>query len=179
MRSSCRVINSERTFTMSHSEIDRLYRAYGFIIYGRCIRILGNKDEARDAMQVVFMKLLQAYDTITGKEKVVSWIFKTAQNHCFNLLRDRKKMAEEIDADETVDVQSGTDRFVERDLINCVMQQFGKNVVDAVYLTYIEEFDQREIERITGQSPATIRRNLKRFKDGVPGTLKRLGLHEM
>ena len=49
---------------MSQSEVDRLYKAYGFMIFGRCMRLLGSRDEARDAMQVVFMKLLQAYATI-------------------------------------------------------------------------------------------------------------------
>ena len=32
---------------MSQSEIDRLYRTYGFIIYGRCINILRNRDDSK------------------------------------------------------------------------------------------------------------------------------------
>ncbi|MBN1577808.1 MAG: sigma-70 family RNA polymerase sigma factor [Chitinispirillaceae bacterium] len=161
---------------MSQSEIDRLYRTYGFIIYGRCIRLLGSRDEARDAMQVVFMKLLQAYDTIQEKEKVVPWIFRTAQNHCFNLLRDRKKFVREIQPDDCVDSRSDGDRIAKRDLIERIMKRFNNDIRDAVYYTYVEEFDQREIQKLTGQSPATIRRNLKRFRDALPVALKRLGL---
>ena len=86
---------------MSQTEIDTLYRTYGFIIYGRCIRILGDREDARDAMQVVFMKLLQAYATIRDKEKVVPWIFRAAQNHCFNILRDRRKLAGDVDVETT------------------------------------------------------------------------------
>ena len=165
---------------MSRSEIDRLYRAYGFIIYGRCIRLLGSRDEARDAMQAVFMKLLQAYDSILDKEKVVPWIFRAAQNHCFNLLRDRKKFARGVEPDALPDVSSaGHDSIAKKDIINRVMDGFGKNIRDAVYYTYVEEFDQREIHKLTGQSPATVRRNLKKFRDSLPAALKRLGLHEM
>ncbi len=164
---------------MSQSEIDRLYRTYGFIIYGRCIRLLGSRDEARDAMQVVFMKLLQAYDTIKDKEKVVPWIFRTAQNHCFNLLRDRKKFVEAVEPDDLADSRSEKDLITKRDLITQVMKRFNKDIGAAVYYTYVEEFDQREIQRLTGQSPATVRRNLKRFRDGLPVALKRLGLHDL
>lgn len=162
---------------MSQSDIDRLYKAYGFMIYGRCIRLLGSRDDARDAMQAVFMKLVQAYDTIHDKEKIVAWIFRTAQNYCFNILRDRKKFVGEIDTDAIADTHSDFDRFAARDILQRVLKCFKKDVCAAVHYTYIEELDQREIQRITGQSPATIRRNLKRFRDALPGTLKRLGEH--
>lgn len=165
---------------MSRSDIDRLYRTYGFIIYGRCIRLLGSRGEARDAMQVVFMKLLQAYDSIHDKEKVVPWIFRAAQNHCFNLLRDRKKFVRKVEPDTIPDAAgSGYDAITDKDIINRVMNGFGKDIREAVYYTYVEEFDQREIYKLTGQSPATIRRNLRKFRDALPAALKRLGVHDM
>ena len=164
---------------MSKSEVDRLYKTYGYMIYGRCLRLLGNRDEAHDAMQVVFMKLVQAYDTINDKEKVVPWIFRTAQNHCFNVLRDRKKFIGAVDADTLADGGRGGETVSNRDLLNKILGSFKRDVCVAVYYTYIEELDQREIQKITGQSPATIRRNLKRFRDAVPGTLKRLGVHDL
>lgn len=164
---------------MSQTEIDTLYRTYGFIIYGRCIRILGDREDARDAMQVVFMKLLQAYATIRDKEKVVPWIFRAAQNHCFNILRDRRKFAGDVDVETTPCSDTSSERLIHRDLIERICGFYRKDVVDAVHLTYVEELDQKEIGTITGQSPATIRRNLARFKAALPGILKRLGIHEM
>ena len=165
----------KETNAMSRSEIDRLYRTYGYIIYGRCIRLLRNRDEARDAMQAVFMKLLEAYDSIRDKEKVVPWIFRAAQNHCFNLLRDQKKFVRNVEPDDLVCGRGDHDRIENRDIIEQVMRRFSKSVRDAVYYTFVEEFDQREIGKLTGQSPATIRRNLKKFRDAVPAALKRLG----
>ncbi len=44
---------------------------------------------------------------------------------------------------------------------------------NAVYYTYIENLNQREIQKITGQAPATIRRNLKKFKESIPYLKKR------
>ena len=163
---------------MNQSEIERIYRAYGYIIYGRCIRLLGSREEARDAMQVVFVKLIQAYDSIRDKEKVVPWIFRAAQNHCFNLIRSRRKFIHEVEPDDLAD-RGGEDKFEERDLLIRVMQRFGNDIQDAVYYTFIEGLEQREIQRVTGQSPATVRRNLKKFREAVPVALKRLGIYDM
>jgi len=164
---------------MKNSEIERLYKTYGFIIYGRCRRILLDEEDARDAMQAVFMKLIEAYDSITDREKVVPWIFRVAQNHCFNMLRSRKRVVESVDADM---VQSGVDEnrlHTDRDLVTRVMVYYKKDVADAVYYTFAEGFDQREINRLTGQSPATIRRNLKKFREQLPGILNRLNINDL
>lgn len=164
---------------MSQSEIERLYRAYGYIIYGRCICLLGNREEARDAMQVVFMKLVQAYDSIRDKERVVPWIFRAAKNHCFNIIRSRRKFVDEVEPDELAGRESAVDRLEEKDLLIRVMQRFGKNIRDAVYYTHVEGLEQREIQRVTGQSPATVRRNLNKFREAVPVVLKRLGIYDV
>jgi len=52
----------------------------------------------------------------------------------------------------------------------------NKKIQDAVYYTYVEELNQNEIQRITAQSPATIRRNLNRFKNSMKNIKKRLGI---
>jgi len=162
---------------MNRSEIDKLYKAYGFIIYARCMQILHDREDARDAMQVVFMKLIQAYDSIRDKEKTVPWIFRAARNHCFNLLRNQKKYSDDIAPEELRDMAIDQELLTKKDLVVRIMRQYSGKVQDAVYYTYVEEFEQREIYKITGQSPATIRRNLKRFRDGLPNILKRLGVY--
>jgi RNA polymerase sigma factor (sigma-70 family) len=127
-------------------------------------------------VQTVFLKLLEKYASIHDKEKVVPWIFNAAKNHCFNLLRYNKKFLGSPEADETSDSDGFEEKISAREIIRLAFRGHGKNVRDAVYYTYVEQFDQSEIRKLTGQSPATIRRNLKRFKDSLPSTRKRLEL---
>jgi RNA polymerase sigma factor (sigma-70 family) len=155
---------------------EQLYRQYGFLIHRTCLRILGSDDDAADAVQAVFLKLLGRYESIRDKEKVVPWIFNTAKNHCFNLLRYNKKFLGSPDAGETATTDRFDDTLSAREIIRLVFQNHSTNVRDAVYYTYVEQFDQQEIGKLTGQSPATIRRNLKRFKDSLPWIRKRLEL---
>jgi RNA polymerase sigma factor (sigma-70 family) len=154
----------------------QLYEQYGFLVYRICLRILGSHDDARDALQTVFLKLLEHYATVTDKERIVPWIFTAAKNHCYNVLRFSKKFAGAVDADAT----PGSDRFDERlaaqELVRLAFINHNKGVRDAVYYTYAEELDQQEIGKLTGQSPATIRRNLKRFRESVPSIRARLEL---
>jgi RNA polymerase sigma factor (sigma-70 family) len=154
----------------------RLYEQYGFLIHRTCLRILGSEDDAKDAVQAVFLKLLSQYASIRNTEKVVPWIFNSAKNHCFNLLRYNKKFMGSPESDETPSIDGFDEKISARELIRLVFQNHGKKVRDAVYYTYVEQFDQREIQKLTGQSPATIRRNLKRFKDSLPSIRKRLEL---
>jgi len=161
---------------INEQEIQQLYEKYGFMIHGRCLRILGSQEDAQDAMQVVFMQLINKYDTIRDKTLVVPWIFRIAQNHCFNLLRSRKNNEQAVDADEVGEIDEIEERLQKKQILRLIMCRISKKVRDAVHYTYIEELDQRAIEKITGQSPATIRRNLKRFRDLLPLVRRELGI---
>jgi RNA polymerase sigma factor (sigma-70 family) len=156
--------------------VKELYEKYGFLIYRTCRRILGSDDDAKDALQAVFLKLLEQYGSIRNKERTVPWIFIAAKRHCFNMLRDGRKFANGIDPDEIAARVDEGKRLDEKDLIRLIFADQNEKVRDAVYYTYVEEFGQEEIRKITGQSPATIRRNLKRFRDGLPAVRKRLGV---
>jgi RNA polymerase sigma factor (sigma-70 family) len=153
-----------------------LYEKYGFLIFRTCRGILCSEDDAKDAMQAVFLKLLEQYAGIKDKERAVAWIFKTAKHYCFNILRANKKFLDPIEPDTMAASEDEGASFDRRDLIKLIFANKNDKVKDAVYYTYVEEFDQREINKITGQSPATIRRNLKKFRDSIPGIKKRLGI---
>lgn len=159
---------------MDAAPAKELYEKYGFLIYRTCMNILHSEDDAKDALQSVFLKLLECYGAIREPEKVVSWIFNTAKNHCFNQLRYRKKFLNAQEAQDTEYVDGFDERISNREIIRLIFKHHGNRVRDAVYYTYVEKFDQQEIRKLTGQSPATIRRNLHRFKKSLSSIKKRL-----
>jgi RNA polymerase sigma-70 factor (ECF subfamily) len=148
-------------------DLKSLYEQYGFIIYRRCATILRSEDEAKDAMHSVFVKFADEYHRIREKGAAVAWIYKAATNHCFNLLRDRRKFDPAVDADLLPDRGDLESRIDARRAINMLMHGTDARMRDAVYFTYVEELSQEEIRAITGQSPATIRRNLAKFRERV------------
>jgi RNA polymerase sigma-70 factor (ECF subfamily) len=162
--------------TVENSTIKELYEKYGYVIYGRCRRILGDGDEARDALQAVFLKLIENQEVIRQPERIVSWIFTAASNHCFNILRSRKKFNLAVEPD-TLD---GSDHFEKRhsarQIINLLLENQDRKTQQAVYYTHVENLDQKEIQKLTGQSPATIRRNLRKFEEYCRKNKARFGI---
>lgn len=159
---------------MNAEQIQALYEQYGFVIYGRCLRILRDPEDARDAMQSVFLKLIEHSSDLRDTRAVVAWIYRSASNHCFNLMRGSKRM-ELTD----VDMIAGKDpqgRMDARAQLRVLFDVRDRKVRDAAYYTFVEELDQREIGAVTGQSPATIRRNLARFSAHVGAVRRKLGL---
>jgi len=157
-------------------ETKTLYEKYGFIIYGRCVRILHSKEEAQDAFHDIFLKFIKKYPEFKNKEHIIPWIITVSKNHCFTILRQQKKFIKEVEMEHLHSSEQLDKEIANRDIIDKVMQIHDKKVQSAVYYTYVEELNQEEIYSITGQSPATIRRHLKYFKERLPFIHKRIGL---
>ncbi len=162
---------------MDPKEIKIIHEKYGFLIYNRCLNLLGSEDEAMDAFQDIFMKLIKYKGTVKDNEVIIPWIYRVVKNHCLNVIRYRKKFADNEVLEYMPTGGDFDDKISNKMLINQILSIHNQKVQDAVYYTYIEKLNQEEIRTITGQSPATIRRNLNKFKESLPGIKKRLELN--
>jgi RNA polymerase sigma-70 factor (ECF subfamily) len=59
-------------------------------LHALCERMLGDREEARDAVQEVFIKVFKKAGSFRPKGQVFTWIYRIAVNHCLNKLRRRK-----------------------------------------------------------------------------------------
>ena len=129
-----------------------------------------------DALQDIFVKLINYSGKSRDAELVIPWIMRITKNHCLNIIRFRKKFV----ANEVLEYLPAKGSFEDsvgnRLLIEQILSLANPKIQDAVYYTYIEQLDQQEIYKVTGQSPATIRRNLARFKSALPSIQKKLGI---
>jgi RNA polymerase sigma-70 factor (ECF subfamily) len=55
-----------------------------------CERVLGDREEARDAAQEVFLKAFRHAADTEPRGQIYTWLYRVALNHCFNRLRRRK-----------------------------------------------------------------------------------------
>jgi RNA polymerase sigma-70 factor (ECF subfamily) len=55
-----------------------------------CERLLGNPEDARDAVQEVFLKVLRKAGGFRPNALVSTWLYRVAVNHCLNQLRRRR-----------------------------------------------------------------------------------------
>ncbi len=55
-----------------------------------CERLLGDREEARDAAQEVFVKAYRHASRAKPRGRLFTWLYRIAVNHCLNRMRRRK-----------------------------------------------------------------------------------------
>ena len=73
-------------------DVEALSVRYGGMVLRRCRRLLGNEDEALDASQDVFVRLVEQRERLTA-EFPSSLLYRIATNVCLNRIRDRSPTA--------------------------------------------------------------------------------------
>ncbi len=71
-------------------DIEALCDRYGPMVFRRCLRLLRNEDDAMDACQDVFVRLLEHRDQLTARYPS-SLLYRIATNLCLNRIRDRSR----------------------------------------------------------------------------------------
>ncbi len=151
-------------------ELRELYERYAPLVHRRCASILHSDDEAWDATQDVFMKLMAHLPNIKNRSAVYSWLLSTSTNTCISLLRRKKG----VEFDECVHGRDANDfsqekRYILREIINKVFLPWDKKIRDVVIYSYFDEYSQKEISELTGLGESTIRKYLTRFKRETRG----------
>jgi DNA-directed RNA polymerase specialized sigma24 family protein len=131
-------------------ELRDIYERYSSLVYGRCRFILRSNDEAWDATQEVFMKLMRSLPGIKDRSAIYSWLLSTSTDlHS----KEGGRLPEEK-------------RVVLREIIKTLFRPWDKKVREVVMYSYIYEYSQKEISQLTGLGESTIRKYLTLFKRG-------------
>lgn len=67
-----------------------LYRHYGQSVYRFCLRMIGDKAAAQDALQETFIRVFEHSAKLRGKN-FAAWTFSIARRVCLNSIRDNKR----------------------------------------------------------------------------------------
>ena len=68
-----------------------LFRRYGTPVLRYADRMLGNRAEAEEVAQEVFLKLISRVDQYDGRASVASWLFAIAANACRDRFRQSRR----------------------------------------------------------------------------------------
>src|SRR6267154_261245 len=66
------------------------YEKHAAAVYGRCRYLLRNDDEAKDALQEVFVKALRSLPEFRAAASPTTWLLRIATHHCLNIHRSRR-----------------------------------------------------------------------------------------
>jgi RNA polymerase sigma-70 factor (ECF subfamily) len=84
-------------------DVENLYTRYGPMVLRRCRAMLRQEDEAADAMQDVFVRLLVERSRL-DPQACSSLLYRVATNVCLNRLRSRRRRPEDAQSELLLNV---------------------------------------------------------------------------
>jgi len=133
------------------------------------MKYLKNQEEAKDAVQQVFLKVI----TELPKYKVdyfKSWLYMVAKNHCLMKLRDKGKQPIEINERlmATPDDVEDKNKFIEKDIaltnLAAALQQLNREQQDCLTLFYLDKKSYSEIVIQTGYTLLQVKSHIQNGK---------------
>lgn len=156
-----------------------LLQRYTLLLLGVCMKYLKNEEEAKDAVQQVFLKSI----TELHKYKVdyfKSWLYMVAKNHCLMKLRDKGKTPVEINEQmlSTPDESDTKSNYIEKDItltnMETALQQLNKEQQQCVTLFYLQKKSYSEITEETGYSLLQVKSYIQNGKRNLKILLQNL-----
>jgi RNA polymerase sigma-70 factor (ECF subfamily) len=147
-------------------DIEAYYHRYGPMILRRCRQMLGSEEDALDAMQDVFVKLINAKAKLHGQFPS-SLLYTMATNTCLNRIRWKKRRRESaLDLEDFI--LPSKDREMEFTEARLVME----GILDAeseltrgiCFMYHADGMTLKEIGDTVGMSVSGVRKRLETFK---------------
>jgi RNA polymerase sigma factor (sigma-70 family) len=160
-----------------------LLQRYTGLLLGVSMKYLKNEDNAKDAVQQIFLKViheLQKYKV----EYFKSWLYMIAKNHCLMKLRDKGKVTTEIKesilkADNDIDIKEAA---VKKEISLTHLEQALTLLNDeqriCVTLFYLEKKAYQEIVTITNYTMMQVKSNIQNGKRNLKIQMERMTENE-
>jgi RNA polymerase sigma-70 factor (ECF subfamily) len=165
---------------LAFNEIVELYQSR---VYNLVYRMLGNREEARDVAQEVFITVFKAIHLFRGESKFSTWLYRIATNHCKNRLKylGRRAVFPKTQLDELTEREqlesasmstSGTverpDRLLEGREVEKLLQEALEELDEdhrlLIVLRDVQNMSYQEISDITQLAEGTVKSRLHRAR---------------
>lgn len=153
--------------TLTDQELASLYDRYAHILLRRCRAILGNDEDARDAVQETFAKVIRYHAEFRSQASPLTWMYRISTNHCLNQLRDRGGRARKLEDrrhDVLVEESSRpTDDGPDRQAILRMLESADAETRACVIHTFFDDCTRQETADLVGLSVPTVRKRVNEF----------------
>ncbi len=135
--------------------------------YDRCariaVRIVGNREDAEEALQDAFVRAFNALEDYEERERFSAWLTRIVVNQCRTVLaRARRREAifpDVIPEDLPLDTREGDDAWAE---LEHALARLPVEQREAVVLRYADDLTYHEMARITGASESALKMRIQR-----------------
>jgi RNA polymerase sigma-70 factor (ECF subfamily) len=149
-----------------------LLERYGRFVYSLIVKVVGNREDAEELTQDVFLKAYRSLASFQGNSRFSTWLYRIAYNVAISATRKKKyewltledNMLEQIAEEDTGDVleRGSDDERMER--LEAAMKRLSPDERALILLFYRQENSIEEIAVITGLTVSNVKTRLHRIR---------------
>lgn len=160
--------------------IGELYRRYGHLVYGACMKMLKNQEASKDLLSVIFEKLIHKIPE-ANIQQFNAWIHSVTRNECLMLMRKEKNYENFKDnirqieentpifapryADNTQIGKALTIKAVDREeMVIEAIKLLNEEQQTCIKLFYFEDKSYKDIVAVTGYTGKQVKSYLQNGK---------------
>lgn len=153
----------ESAKTGNANSFGALYERYAKELYLYAYKILGNREDAEDAVQQASVNVYKNIKNIKNSDRFKAYYFKALANCCKSSLSKRK--FDTVSTEETGEISLGASTegsVIQKSLIEDALSKLGDSEREIILLYVVSGFTSKEIAEITGLRHSTVRSKLSR-----------------
>ena len=147
--------------------VEQFYTKYGPMVLRRCRALLNNEEQALDAMQEVFVKVLQKSDVLDDRAPS-SLLYTIATNICLNELRRHKGRFVQ-DGNEMLEMIAGIENHEELVLTGHFLEQLFETEKETTktmaVLHYVDGYTLEQTAAMMEMSVSGVRKRLRGLRE--------------
>ena len=161
--------------TGSEEALSLLMRKYYEPIRASVVKIIGNHHDADEITSETFCKVFNKRETIQYPDKLVGWLYKTAENAAIDHIRTKQREIKQMpelaslynvdDERETASMlaaQQAQQTKMDQDLLKSLLRLLPEKDLEVVeYL--LDDLRPREIAEIIGSTPEVVQKRWERI----------------
>lgn len=155
-----------------------LLQRYTLLLFGVCMKYLKSEDEAKDAVQQIFLKVLSEVDR-HQVSYFKSWLYAVAKNYCLMRLRDQtgkklKPLSENVVVPhedlKIVDIQETEATYT---FLDQALQELPREQQVCVLLFYLQKKSYQQISTQTGFSLLQVKSYIQNGKRNLKNVIEK------
>ena len=148
--------------TKTETDVARVLRAYGDMLYRTAYLLLGNPHDVQDALQEVLLRYMEKAPDFQSPDHEKAWLLRVTSNCCKDCLRFRIRHA-------YIDLESLRELLPAPDKQQLVRELYAlpARYKTVLILFYFEGYSAKEIAQILSLSENAVKKRLQRAREAL------------
>ncbi|GED56886.1 sigma-70 family RNA polymerase sigma factor [Brevibacillus formosus] len=132
-------------------------------IYTYCYCILKNREEAKDAVQEIFIKAYQDIERYENRLSFSAWLYKIAYHHCLDQIRKQSRWQKVVSLYMELQTRSHF-RLNQYTLVDELLSSLNREERNILLLKVVEQYTFEEMAEIMSCNSTTLRKKFERLR---------------